>query len=99
MRKIEENFLNNWGEIRKKGRNKYAFKTGVLWSAFTAFFTKIFELAQFSIKEVYFTKAFFNYLVLFIIFGALLFWKFVWNFNEKRYLKLLKDKENESNSK
>ena len=99
MRKIEENFLNKWTEVRKEGRLRYALRTGILWSVFTAFLTKVFELSVHSFKEIYLTEAFFKYIAFFIIIGAMLFWKFVWEFNERRYAKLLKDKENESNSK
>lgn len=98
MRKIEVNFVNKWAEVRKDGRLRYALKTGVLWSAFTAIFTKVFELSVHSLKEVYFTDSFLKYIAIFIIIGTLLFYKFIWQFNEKRYHKLLKDQHNESNS-
>ena len=97
MKKIEESFIESWELVRKNGRNKYALRTGVLWSFFTAFLTKIFELSVHSFKEVYFTQSFLNYLALFILVGIVLFWQFIWNFNEKRYKSLKKKKENESN--
>jgi hypothetical protein len=98
MKKIEENFIESWELVRKNGRNRYALRTGVLWSVFTAFLTKIFELSAYSFKEVYFTKSFLNYLALFILVGIVLFWQFIWKFNEKRFHALKKRQENESNS-
>jgi hypothetical protein len=99
MRKIEENFIENWEVIRKKGRTRYAFKTGVLWSVFTAFLTKVFELSVHSFKEVYWSTSFLNYLALFILAGIVLFWQFIWNFNERRFKTLKKIQDNEGNSK
>ncbi|MBI9041239.1 hypothetical protein [Lutibacter sp.] len=98
MRKIEENFIESWELVRKNGRNRYALRTGVLWSIFTAFLTKVFELSVHSFEEVYFSKSFLNYLALFILVGIVLFWQFIWKFNEKRYYILKKKKEDESNS-
>lgn len=98
MKKIELNFIESWAKVRESGRNRYALRTGVLWSVFTAFLTKIFELSFYSFKEIYFTTSFLNYLALFILVGIVLFWKFIWNFNEKRYHTLIKKKEDESYS-
>lgn len=98
MKKIELNFIESWAKVRESGRNRYALRTGVLWSVFTAFLTKIFELSVHSFKEIYFTTSFLNYLALFILVGIVLFWKFIWNFNEKRYNTLIKKKEDESYS-
>ena len=41
MKKIELNFIESWAKVRESGRNIYALRTGVLWSVFTAFLTKI----------------------------------------------------------
>lgn len=98
MKKIELNFIESWAKVRESGRNRYALRTGVLWSVFTAFLTKIFELSFYSFKETYFTTSFLNYLALFILVGIVLFWKFIWNFNEKRYHTLINKKEDESYS-
>lgn len=98
MKKIELKFIESWGETRKRGRHLYAFRTGVSWSVITAFLVKIFELKYYSFGEVYLSQSFLNFFSFFVIIGVMIFWKFVWEFNERRYKKLVKMKENESNS-
>jgi hypothetical protein len=98
MKLSELRFVESWAKTRENGRLRFALRTGITWSVITAFLTKIFELTKFSFSEVYFTEKFYSYLAFFIIIGAMLFWKFIWELNERKYHKLLKEKENESNS-
>ena len=99
MKLSELKFIESWGRIRENGRLRYALRTGIIWSIITAFLTKVFELTKFSFSEVYLTEKFYSYLAFFIIIGTMLFWKFIWELNERKYAKLLKQKENEGNGK
>jgi hypothetical protein len=99
MKLSELRFIESWSRIRKNGRFRFALRTGITWSVITAFFTKIVELRRYSFSEVYFSESFLKFFSLFIIIGAMIFWKFVWELNEKKYHKLLKVKENEGHRK
>jgi len=98
MKLSELRFIESWAKTRENGRLRFAFRTGIIWSVITAFLTKIFELSRYSFSEVYLSESFFKFIAFFIIIGAMIFWKFIWELNEKKYHKLLKNKENESNS-
>jgi len=97
MKRIELRFIESWGVTREKGRLTFALRTGIIWSVITAIITKVFELSQYSFTEVYLSKSFLSFFSFFIIIGAMIFWKFIWAHNEKKYHKLLKEKDNESN--
>jgi hypothetical protein len=97
MKRIELNFIENWKATRENGRLKFALRTGIVWSVITAIISKVFELSEYSFAEVYLSKSFLSYFSFFIIIGAMIFWKFIWEKNERRYHKLLKEKEDESN--
>lgn len=97
MKLSELRFIKSWNRTRENGRFRFAIRTGISWSVFTAFLTKIFELSRYSFKEVYFNDSFLKYLAYFIVIGAMVFWKFIWELNEKKYEKLLKKKEDEGN--
>jgi len=98
MKLSELRFIESWAKTRENGRLRFAFRTGIIWSVITAFLTKIFELSRYSFSEVYLSESFLKFFAFFIIIGAMIFWKFIWELNEKKYHKLLKNKENESNS-
>ena len=98
MKLSELRFIERWAKTRENGRLRFALRTGITWSVITAFLTKIFELSRYSFSEVYLSESFLKFFALFIIIGAMIFWKFIWELNEKKYHKLLKEKENESNS-
>jgi len=98
MKLSELRFIESWAKTRENGRLRFALRTGIIWSVITAFLTKIFELSRYSFSEVYLSESFFKFIAFFIIIGAMIFWKFIWELNEKKYHKLLKNKENESNS-
>jgi len=98
MKGSELKFIESWGRTREEGRLRFALRTGITWSVITAFISKIFELREYSFSEVYFSQKFLSYLAFFIIIGAMIFWKFIWEMNEKKYDKLLKEKDDEGNS-
>ncbi|MBG7629841.1 MAG: hypothetical protein IZT56_05360 [Bacteroidetes bacterium] len=98
MKIIELKFIESWGATREKGRLNFALRTGIVWSVITAIISKVFELSKHSFSEVYFSKSFLSFFAFFIIIGAMIFWKFIWEHNERKYHKLLKEKEDESNS-
>jgi hypothetical protein len=98
MKISELKFIESWERKRKDGRFRFAIRTGISWSVLTAFLTKIFELTRYSFSEVYLNQKFLSYLASFIVIGAMIFWKFIWEMNERKYNKLLKKKEDEGNS-
>ena len=99
MKNRELKFVEGWGRTRENGRIRFALKTGIIWSIITAFFSKIFKLSELSFSEVYYNDSFLKFLAFFIIIGTMIFWKFIWEQNEKKYKRLLTERENESNSK
>ena len=98
MKLSELKYIENWEKTRENGRLRFALRTGITWSVITAFLTKVFELSKYSFAEVYLNEKFYKYLAFFIIIGAMIFWKFIWELNEKKHQKLLKKKQDEGNS-
>lgn len=86
MKLSELRFIESWAKTRENGRLRFAFRTGIIWSVITAFLTKIFELSRYSFSEVYLSESFFKFIAFFIIIGAMIFWKFIWELNEKNII-------------
>lgn len=90
-----QKFLKKWNEIRKKGKWRYIFFTGMLnWGIKTSLlFFFIINLMDYglNIKNYFSGNWIISFLVIFIMFflgGGITFGFGMWNFLEKKYTDL-----------
>ncbi|QCX54122.1 hypothetical protein [Elizabethkingia sp. JS20170427COW] len=85
----EQQFLQFWENIKKKGRLKYALKNGLVWGVFSAFFLFLFQyfVLKAEDKDQLWMSAFINTIAL-LITGIALYYFWIWTLNEKKYLRI-----------
>lgn len=90
MKKFEKRHMENWARTRKIGRKKYAIRRTIVITVFIIL-GKILDYFTFNLMGTKFlmTSIIVTGLV-WLLFGSLINYFWIWNLEEERYQKLLK---------
>lgn len=89
----EQKFVEKWEKTREKGRLHHHLLFGTLWGVFMFVFVTLFDLAEMSFWDAYFSKRALLKILTWWIGGVALYAPIMWYDSNLRYRKLTGKKE------